>query len=212
MNSLPPPAKLGPPSESGPPADSLRAVPLFRRVAIDAAVGTQIGEALAAYWRGVRFFTWVAFALTAGIVVFLASVEYAPSLRVYAYTDARSGLVRLKAPIDGRITAIGVKEGQSVHEGETIAVISRDRVQANGASQHAEIRGPKILFLDEATSHLDIDSETQVNQAITEMNITRVLIAHRKDTIASADRVVRLDPESGLLVETPVNALGRRQA
>lgn len=51
---------------------------------------------------------------------------------------------------------------------------------------------PKILFLDEATSHLDMAREHQVNAAISELKITRVLIAHRPETIASAERVIML--------------------
>jgi ATP-binding cassette, subfamily B, bacterial CvaB/MchF/RaxB len=51
---------------------------------------------------------------------------------------------------------------------------------------------PKILFLDEATSHLDLDLEKQVNAAIQLLNITRIIVAHRPDTIASADRVIAL--------------------
>jgi ATP-binding cassette subfamily B protein RaxB len=56
---------------------------------------------------------------------------------------------------------------------------------------------PRILFLDEATSHLDGKSERQVSDAIRSMHMTRVLIAHRKETIASATRVLVLDPATG---------------
>ena len=52
---------------------------------------------------------------------------------------------------------------------------------------------PTILFLDEATSHLDVLKETQVNHAIQSLRITRIIIAHRPETIASADRVVLLE-------------------
>ncbi|HET8706781.1 MAG TPA: peptidase domain-containing ABC transporter [Pseudomonadales bacterium] len=51
---------------------------------------------------------------------------------------------------------------------------------------------PKILFLDEATSHLDIQREKLVNEAIKKMQLTRIIIAHRPETIASADRVIFL--------------------
>lgn len=51
---------------------------------------------------------------------------------------------------------------------------------------------PKILFMDEATSHLDIRKEKEINQMISELKITRVIIAHRKETIMSADRVISL--------------------
>lgn len=52
---------------------------------------------------------------------------------------------------------------------------------------------PRILFLDEATSHLDVDCEQRVNQAIRSLRITRIIVAHRPETIASADRVIMLD-------------------
>ena len=51
---------------------------------------------------------------------------------------------------------------------------------------------PKILFLDEATSHLDIAKEHEVNAAVKSLNITRVIVAHRPETIATATRVVEL--------------------
>ena len=51
---------------------------------------------------------------------------------------------------------------------------------------------PKILFMDEATSHLDTALEVDINQAIKRLDITRVIIAHRKETIASADREIKL--------------------
>jgi len=51
---------------------------------------------------------------------------------------------------------------------------------------------PRILFLDEATSHLDVACEQRVNQAIQGLRITRIMVAHRPETIASADRVIRL--------------------
>ena len=51
---------------------------------------------------------------------------------------------------------------------------------------------PKILFMDEATSHLDIRKEKEINQMISELKITRVIIAHRKETIMSADRIISL--------------------
>ncbi|ADW76686.1 peptidase C39 bacteriocin processing (plasmid) [Rahnella aceris] len=52
---------------------------------------------------------------------------------------------------------------------------------------------PAVLFLDEATSALDKESEAMVNHAIKALDITRVIIAHRETTIASADRVIYLE-------------------
>lgn len=53
-------------------------------------------------------------------------------------------------------------------------------------------RKPRILFLDEATSHLDIRRERLVNEAVRKLKLTKVIIAHRPETIASADRVLVL--------------------
>ncbi len=52
---------------------------------------------------------------------------------------------------------------------------------------------PPLLFLDEATSHLDSASERLVSQAVRTLRMTRVLIAHRQETIATADRVLLLE-------------------
>ncbi len=51
---------------------------------------------------------------------------------------------------------------------------------------------PKILILDESTSNLDGVTSGIVDDNIKRLNITRILIAHRKETIDSADRVVDL--------------------
>jgi len=51
---------------------------------------------------------------------------------------------------------------------------------------------PKILLLDEATSSLDVDRERIVNQAVRQLSLTRVIVAHRPETIASAGRVIAL--------------------
>nr|WP_286165237.1 peptidase domain-containing ABC transporter [Pantoea sp. 201603H] len=57
-------------------------------------------------------------------------------------------------------------------------------------------RQPKILFMDEATSHLDLANESRINAAIAALNITRIIIAHRPSTIASADRVIEIGSDT----------------
>ncbi|MBS0447915.1 MAG: peptidase domain-containing ABC transporter [Proteobacteria bacterium] len=49
---------------------------------------------------------------------------------------------------------------------------------------------PRFLFLDEATSALDVEREREVNQAIRQLPLTRIVVAHRPETIASASRVI----------------------
>lgn len=60
---------------------------------------------------------------------------------------------------------------------------------------------PKILVLDEATSHLDVRRERLVNESISRLALTKIIIAHRPETIDSADRVLEL--RDGQLFEVP---------
>ncbi|WP_241172573.1 peptidase domain-containing ABC transporter [Burkholderia gladioli] len=53
-------------------------------------------------------------------------------------------------------------------------------------------RKPRILVLDEATSALDAGNEARVNQSVAGLGLTRILVAHRAETIAMAERVVTL--------------------
>jgi len=52
---------------------------------------------------------------------------------------------------------------------------------------------PDVLFLDEATSHLDVPTERAIGASVRSLDCTRVIAAHRPETIASADRVIVLD-------------------
>ena len=56
-------------------------------------------------------------------------------------------------------------------------------------------RRPKILILDEATSHLDVASERALLETLAALPMTRIVVAHRPETIAAADRVLRLEPD-----------------
>ena len=49
---------------------------------------------------------------------------------------------------------------------------------------------PRVLALDEATSHLDLQNERAVSAALSHLPLTRLIIAHRPETIAGAQRVV----------------------
>ncbi len=51
---------------------------------------------------------------------------------------------------------------------------------------------PRVLALDEATSHLDLVNERAVTVALSQITLTRLIVAHRPETIAGARRVVRV--------------------
>lgn len=58
---------------------------------------------------------------------------------------------------------------------------------------------PKILFLDEGTANLDEYAEKQIADVISQMSITRIIIAHRPELQSRADRI--FDMIGGKLVE-----------
>ncbi|AKA24503.1 peptidase domain-containing ABC transporter [Pseudomonas chlororaphis] len=87
---------------------------------------------------------------------------------------------------------------QSMPMGYNTLVGEMGTVLSGGQKQRVMLaralyKKPRILFLDEATSHLDVRCEQMVNEAIRGLRITRIMIAHRPQTIACADRVVVLD-------------------
>lgn len=56
-------------------------------------------------------------------------------------------------------------------------------------------REPGILLMDEATSHLDVARERAVNAAVRRTKTTRIVIAHRPETLHASDRIITLESE-----------------
>lgn len=67
-------------------------------------------------------------------------------------------------------------------------------------------KNPSLLFLDEATSHLDINNERKINQSIRDMKIGRIIISHRPETVSLADRVYLLT-RNGLVEQSKESLL-----
>ena len=77
----------------------------------------------------------------------------------------------------------------------------------------ALLKDAPIILMDEATASLDVENETKIQEAISELikNKTVIIIAHRMRTILSADKVVVLD--NGEIVEMgkPKDLLNNRK-
>jgi ATP-binding cassette, subfamily B, bacterial len=72
------------------------------------------------------------------------------------------------------------------------------------AIARAVVHQPAILVLDEATSHLDVQTEHQVQQNLNNLSCTRIAIAHRLSTVQNADCILVLD--AGRIVERGTHA------
>ncbi|WGS44624.1 peptidase domain-containing ABC transporter [Burkholderia sp. JSH-S8] len=91
------------------------------------------------------------------------------------------------ANIEDEIEAMPMKYSTLV--GDMGAVLSGGQKQRILLAR-ALYKRPKILLLDEATSHLDVSNEKAVNRAIKSLKITRIIVAHRPETVLSADRIM----------------------
>ena len=54
-------------------------------------------------------------------------------------------------------------------------------------------QSPCVLFMDEATSHLDKANEAKISEQIQHLPMTRIMIAHRQETINMAEQVYHLE-------------------
>ncbi len=68
---------------------------------------------------------------------------------------------------------------------------------------------PRILFLDEATSSLELNLEKQISHAINALTMTRIIVAHRPQTVSMADRIFRF--HRGRLIELQYQPATRRK-
>lgn len=84
--------------------------------------------------------------------------------------------------------------GLETHVGERGAKLSGGQRQRLGVAR-AMFTKPKLLVLDEATSSLDGQTETEISDAIQALqgSVTVVMIAHRLSTVRNADQVIYLD-------------------
>jgi len=80
-------------------------------------------------------------------------------------------------------------------EGDGLSGGQRQRV----ALARGLLTGPKILILDEATSHLDTGTEAAIEHNLNQLAQTRIVVAHRLSTVRNADMIFVLD--DGSIVE-----------
>jgi len=92
-------------------------------------------------------------------------------------------------------------EGTETLIGEKGIKLSGGERQRVGIAR-AVFKEPEILFMDEATSHLDLESEEKIQDSLHTFfkSVTAIVIAHRLTTIKEMDRILVL--EDGKLIES----------
>lgn len=114
---------------------------------------------------------------------------------LYASPDAR------QEDLERACRAANIHEFiESLPEGYDTLVGERGYRLSGGEKQRVAIarvilKDPKVLILDEATSHLDSQSEALIQQAMKEVmrGRTSLVIAHRLSTVVGADRILVMD-------------------
>jgi ATP-binding cassette subfamily B protein len=108
----------------------------------------------------------------------------APDSEVQEAVD-RVGLAEMVGRMPDGLDTIVHERGQTLSSGERQLI----------ALARAFLAHPRVLVLDEATSNLDLQSETRIEQALDALleNRTAILIAHRLSTAMRADRIVVVD-------------------
>lgn len=107
--------------------------------------------------------------------------------------------------VNAVIDAVGLKADISQMPMGVHTVLSENSGTISGGQQQriliarAIISHPAILVFDEATSALDNVTQAAVCESLDQMNVTRIVVAHRLSTIKNCDRIVVMD--AGKIVE-----------
>jgi ATP-binding cassette subfamily B protein RaxB len=101
------------------------------------------------------------------------------------------------ANLDGLVSEMPLKYYSSIGEnGQGLSGGQRQKLLL----ARALYKQPKMLFLDEATSHLDATSELAIIQNLRQLPMTQIIVAHRQETIRQADVIIDLSKSNSALL------------
>jgi membrane fusion protein len=108
---------------------------LFRDEVFDAKRDTWLGQIVLIRPISFTFLTIATVALAAAVLAFLFWGEYTRKAKVAGYIVPSQGLIKIISQQNAVISELRVKEGQSVQQGEVLAVLNTERATATGGVQ-----------------------------------------------------------------------------
>ncbi len=132
--------------------------------------------------------------------LFEGSIEDNICLFDYAKDRKKMEISAYRAAIHDEIE--GMTMGYNTLVGDLGSVLSGGQIQRVFLAR-AIYKDPQVLFLDEATSNLDVENEVKIANQIKHLGMTRIIIAHRPETIRQSERIIHL--EHGKITTDKVN-------
>jgi membrane fusion protein len=126
---------------------------LFRDEAVRNAQLMQTGQVFLVSPLSQKIWTALVVGLTASILIWLCFAEYTRREKVSGHLVSTDGLVEITASSAARVESIPVKDGQYVHKGDILAVLSSERYSQAIGDTNSAIIG----YLDSQKSRLDDD-------------------------------------------------------
>jgi membrane fusion protein len=125
---------------------------LFRHEAVDfQRHNREWGRVAELQPLSIKIITWFITAATALVIIFLFLGQYSRKETVVGYLTPTSGTSKIFVPQRGTIKELQVREGQQVHEGQTLLTIDTDQIAASGLDVNATmldtLRSQKDLLI-----------------------------------------------------------------
>jgi membrane fusion protein len=164
---------------------------LFRSEAIDFQRLQQSGEVVLLQPLPVRLLFWALTVSFALIAVFLAVAQYARKETVVGYLAPTAGVAKVFAPRAGIITAVHVRDGEAVEEGQPLLVVAIDQTTVDGQNVDAVL----LETLHRQQAALTERIAMQEGRTASERRRLEAQIAGAQDEIAHLEQQIAVQRE-----------------
>jgi membrane fusion protein len=164
---------------------------LFRSEAVAHQRLQQSGEVVLIQPVPAKLLFWALSAAFALIVVFLVLAQYARKETVVGYLAPTAGVAKIFAPRAGTVTAVHVRDGEAVEEGQPLLTVAIDQTTADGRNVDAVL----LETLHRQQAALAGQIAMQEGRAASERRRLEALIAGVQDQVAHLEEQLAVQRE-----------------